>query len=120
MIEFRKYSENNTYFILPRDLDPELFPTDLYGPVKCGILEPGKKLIRIDQNFPPKSRFFEDQKEFLGKIGSLNKGIWVYFKDEKKMETFLDTHAPILVKEYEQLQGQFHLRSWRQDYLCHD
>lgn len=104
MINFRKYSENNIYFILSQDLDPGLFPTDFYGPVKCGVLEPGKELIRVRQDFPPKRRLFEDKEEFIGN-GSLNNGLWVYFKDKNKMETFLDIHTPIFVREYEQLQG---------------
>lgn len=105
MINFRKYSENNnTYFIFPRDLDPESFPIDLHGPVKCGISEPGKELIRLYQDFPPKKRRFVDLGEFHGD-DSLNNGIWAYFRDKRKMDDFLNSHIPFLIKEYEQLQG---------------
>jgi hypothetical protein len=104
MINFRKYSEKSACFILQRDLDPELFPAHLYGSVKCGILEPGKELVRLCQDFPPKRRFFGDLEEFNW-FGSLNNGIWVYFKDKKKMDDFLNSHIPYTVEEYNKLQG---------------
>jgi hypothetical protein len=102
MINFRNYKENNSYFILSQNLDPELFPIDLFGPVKCGILDPPGELIRIRQEFNQKRRFFESQEEFADEGGICN-GVWVYFRSKKKMEDFLAKKTPLFIKDYEQL-----------------
>lgn len=103
MIKFKNYKENNNiHFILSQDLKPENFPAHLYGPVKCGFLDPPGMLIRLAQAFIPKKKYFNDLWEFSDER-NLNNGIWAYFREKDKMEKFLNSTRALTSMEYDKI-----------------